>query len=80
LLVLLAKLYSVMNVFLQLRVHCVGYISSDNRTERLVLSITVVLKVVQIHINISIYYSVVHHVRILDVNVLGHEDSCFDFI
>jgi hypothetical protein len=71
LLVLLAKLYSVMNVIMQLHVHCVGYNSSDNRTERIVLSITVVLHVVQIRINISIYYSVLHHVRILDVNLSG---------
>jgi hypothetical protein len=57
----------VMNVFLQLHVDCVSYHSGDYRTERLVRSITV-LHVVQIHINISIYYSVVHHVRILDKN------------
>jgi hypothetical protein len=55
-----------MNVFLQLHVHCVSYHSGDYRTERLVHNITVVLHVFQIHINIGIYYSVVHHVRILD--------------
>jgi hypothetical protein len=70
-LVLLAKLYSLMNVSLQLHEQCVGYNSSDNRKERHVLSITVVLHVVQIHINISIYYSVVHHVRILCMNLSG---------
>jgi hypothetical protein len=53
----------VMNVFLQLHVDCVSYHSGDYRTERLVLSITVVLHVVQIYINMSIYYSVVHHPR-----------------
>jgi hypothetical protein len=56
------------NVFLQLHVQCVGYHSGDYRTERLVRSIPV-LHVVQIHININIYYSVVHHVRILDKNI-----------
>jgi hypothetical protein len=49
-------LLPVMNVFLQLHVHCVSYHSGDYRTERLVLSITDVLHVVQITINISIYF------------------------
>jgi hypothetical protein len=53
-------------VFFQLHVQCVCYHSGDYRTEILVLSINVVLHVVQIHSNISIYYFVVHHVRILD--------------
>jgi hypothetical protein len=44
----------VINVFLQLHVDCVRYHSGDYRTERLVHSITVVLRVVQIHINTSI--------------------------
>jgi hypothetical protein len=56
---------------LPLRVDCVSYHSGDYRTERLVHSITVVLHVVQIHINVSIYYSVVYHVRILDKNLSG---------
>jgi hypothetical protein len=53
---------------LQLHVDCVGYISVDYRTERLVHSIRV-----EIHINIStyIYYSVVHHVRILHKSISG---------
>jgi hypothetical protein len=46
---------------LQLHVQYVSYHSGEYRTERLVHSINVVLHVVQIHINISIYYSVVHH-------------------
>jgi hypothetical protein len=54
-----------MNVFLQIHEHCVSY-SGDYCTESLVHSITVVLRVVQIHINVSIYYPVVHHVRIVD--------------
>jgi hypothetical protein len=65
----------VMNVFLQLHVCCVSYHSGDYRTERLVHSITVVIDVVQIHINISIYSSVVHHKRILVKTFLGHEHS-----
>jgi hypothetical protein len=52
-----------MNVPLQLHVHCASYHSGDYHTERLVQSITVVLQVVQIHINTSIYYSVVKHPR-----------------
>jgi hypothetical protein len=56
----------------------VSYNSGDNGTERLVLSITVVLDVVQIHVNISIYYSDVHHVRILDMNI-SDTNACFDF-
>jgi hypothetical protein len=43
-------------------------------------NINVVFHVVQIHINISIYHSVVHHVRLLEKNFLGHEHSCYDFI
>jgi hypothetical protein len=35
-------------------------------------SATVVLQVVQVHINISIYYSVVHHVRILAKKLSGN--------
>jgi hypothetical protein len=58
-------------VYLQLRVDCVSYHSGDYRTERLDDSITHVLHVVQIHINASIYCSVVHHVRILDNNLSG---------
>jgi hypothetical protein len=65
----------VMNVFLQLHVCCVSYNSGVYGTERLVHSITDVFHVVQIHINISIYSSVVHHVRILDKTFLGHEHS-----
>jgi hypothetical protein len=57
----------VMNVLLQLHVDGVSYHSGDCRIERLVHSITVV----QIHINIGIYYSVVHHVRILDKILSG---------
>jgi hypothetical protein len=60
----------VMNVFLQLHIDCISC-SGDCRTERLVHSITVVLHVVQTHINIGIYYSVVQHVRILDKNLSG---------
>jgi hypothetical protein len=60
----------VINVFLQLHVHCVSYHSGDYRTERLVHSIAV-LHVVQIHINISIYYSVVQRLRILDKSLPG---------
>jgi hypothetical protein len=45
-----------MSVFLLLHIHCVCYRSGDYRAERLFLSITVVLDVVQIRINISIYY------------------------
>jgi hypothetical protein len=56
----------VMNVFLELHEDSICYLHGDSRTERLVHSITVVLHVVQIHSNISIYYSVVHHVRILE--------------
>jgi hypothetical protein len=59
----------VMNVFLQLHSCCVSYHTGDYGTERLVHSINVV---VQIHINIRIYYSIVHHVRILDKTFLGH--------
>jgi hypothetical protein len=47
-------LSSVMSVFLQLHIHCVCYHSGDYRAERFVHSITVVLHVVQIRINISI--------------------------
>jgi hypothetical protein len=61
----------VMSVFLLLHIHCECYHSGDYRTERLVLSITFVLHVVQIHINISIYYSLVHHVGVLDKNISG---------
>jgi hypothetical protein len=50
---------------------CVSYHSSDYCTERFVHCITLVLHVVQIHINICIYYSVVHHVSILDKNLSG---------
>jgi hypothetical protein len=66
-----------MNVFLQLRAHCVSYHSGDYCTEWLVHSIAVVFHVVQIHINISIYSSVVQHVRILDKTFLGHEHSYY---
>jgi hypothetical protein len=52
---------------LQLHVDCVCY-SGDYSTETLVHCISVV----QVHINISIYYSVAHHVRILDKNFLLH--------
>jgi hypothetical protein len=55
------------NLFLQLHVDCVCYISVDYRTERLVHSITVA----QIHININTYNSVVHHVRILHKSISG---------
>jgi hypothetical protein len=54
-----------------MHVDCVSYHSGDCRTERLVHSITVVLRVVQIHITINIYYSVVHDVRILEKNLSG---------
>jgi hypothetical protein len=47
----------VMNVFLLLHVHCVRYYYSDNRTERLVHSYTVVLHVVLKHINKYTYIS-----------------------
>jgi hypothetical protein len=59
-------------VSLQIHVQNVSYHTGDYRTESLVLSINVVLHIVQIHINIivSIYYSVVHHVRILDKTFL----------
>jgi hypothetical protein len=47
-----SRLFSpVINVFLQLHVDCVCYISVEYRTERLVHSITLF----QIHINVSIY-------------------------
>jgi hypothetical protein len=59
----------VINAFLQLGVDCVSYHSGDYRTEGLVHSITVVLPVVQIQIIISMHYSVLHHVRILDKNL-----------
>jgi hypothetical protein len=64
------RLFSpVINVFLELHVDCLCYISIDYRTENLVDSITIV----QIHINIStyIYYCVVHHVRILHKSISG---------
>jgi hypothetical protein len=61
----------VINVFFQLHVVRVCYISVDYRTERLVQSITAV----QIHINIILYmylyYSVVRHVRILNKSISG---------
>jgi hypothetical protein len=44
----------VMNVFLQLHIHCICYHLGDYYAERLFLSITVVLHVVEIHINVSI--------------------------
>jgi hypothetical protein len=45
----LRRLFSpVINVFLQLHVYCICYISVDYRTERLCHSITVV----QIHVNV----------------------------
>jgi hypothetical protein len=47
-------LSSVRNVFLNLFVDCLSY-TGDYSTDRLVHSITVVLHVVQILINISIY-------------------------
>jgi hypothetical protein len=53
---------TIINAFLQLRLYYVSYQSDEYRTERLVHSITVVLHVAQIYINVSIYYSVVHHV------------------
>jgi hypothetical protein len=43
----------------------------DSRTERFLHSVIVVLHVVQIHIKVSIYCSVVHQLRILDKNVSG---------
>jgi hypothetical protein len=61
----------VMSVVLLLHIHCVCYHSRDYRTETLVLSITLVLLFVQIHINISKYYCVVHHVRVLNKIFLG---------
>jgi hypothetical protein len=45
--------------------------SGDYCTERLVTNITVVLHVVKNNVNISIYYSIGHHVRILDKNLSG---------
>jgi hypothetical protein len=39
----------------------------------------VVLHAVQIHINISIYYSVVHHVRNLDKNLSGTRTHLLGF-
>jgi hypothetical protein len=51
----------VTNVFLQLDIDCVCYISCDYRTERLVHSITVV----QLHINISIYIYYIYIIYIL---------------
>jgi hypothetical protein len=54
---------------------CVCKLSGDSRTEILVHSITVVLHVVEIHSNRRIYYSVVHHVRILGEKLLEHEHS-----
>jgi hypothetical protein len=42
----------VKNLFLQVRVDCVSYHSGDNRTQRLVHSIIVLLHVVQIPINL----------------------------
>jgi hypothetical protein len=56
---------------LDVRVDCVPYLSGDYRAESLVHSFTVVVHVVHTHINISIYYSVVLHVRILDKNLSG---------
>jgi hypothetical protein len=59
------------NAFLHLGGDCVNYHSGDYRTERLLHSITVVIHVLQIHIIISMHYSVVLHVRILDKNLSG---------
>jgi hypothetical protein len=67
---MISRIFSaVINVFLQLHEDCVSYQSGDYRTERLVHSITDVLQVLQIHINISIRYSLLHHVRNLDKNI-----------
>jgi hypothetical protein len=52
----------VINVFLQLLVHCVSYLSGDYRTERHIQNITFVLLGVPIYINISIYCTFVHRV------------------
>jgi hypothetical protein len=66
----------------QVHVDCVSYHSGDYCTERLVHSITVVFHVVQIHtrINTSRYYSVVHHVRILDKNLTGIRTQLLRFL
>jgi hypothetical protein len=50
-------------------VESVCNLSDDSRTESLVHSITVVLHVVELHSNINIYFSVVHHMRILGENL-----------
>jgi hypothetical protein len=68
-----------MSVLLQLQADCVSYQSGDCCIERLVHSITVVLHVVQIQINIGIYYSVVHRVRV-EKTFVGNEHSYYDII
>jgi hypothetical protein len=69
----------LINVFFQLHVDYIIF-SCDYSTGRLVHSINVVVHV-QIHINIiSIYYTVVHHVRILEENLSGNEHSYYVFI
>jgi hypothetical protein len=69
----------IINAFLQLRVDCVSYHSFDSRTERLMHSVTVVLHVVQIHIKVSTYSYVLHHVRILDKNLSGTRTQLIGF-
>jgi hypothetical protein len=70
----------LINVFLQHHIDFVSYFG-DYHTERLVHSITVVLHVVQIHISISIYYSVVYHMRIRDKDLSGSRPrSYYDVI
>jgi hypothetical protein len=69
----------IMSVLLQLHADCVSYHSGVCRIERLVHSITVVLHVVQIQINIGIYYSVVHCVRV-EKTFVGNEHSYYDII
>jgi hypothetical protein len=65
------NLSPIRNEFLKLPLYCVRYHSDDYRTERLVHSIAVVLHVVQVHINVSTYYSIVHYVGILDRKLSG---------
>jgi hypothetical protein len=54
-------------IYLQLHVHYVSNIPVIPAQKDL----STVLHVVLIHINISIYYSVLHHVRILDKSLSG---------
>jgi hypothetical protein len=69
-----------MYIYFQPHLDCARCHSSDYRTDRLVHIITVVLHVVQIRITICMYYSVVHHVRILEKNFVGHQHSYYDII